>query len=148
MDTFEWTEETPVTANNMNEMENILNGNITSSIANQYNLISDSDAVKTGRQIDGKDEYVKRFHFTEINSVSTFSKNLGFTLNDVIITSYDAWAYTNSSNWMPMPMGDFSNATGYAIRFGLIDTSNTLQLNTINTNFSNAYINIYYIYRN
>lgn len=29
MDTFEWTEETPVTANNMNEMQNILNDNVT-----------------------------------------------------------------------------------------------------------------------
>lgn len=27
MDTFEWTEETPVTANNLNEMQNILGGN-------------------------------------------------------------------------------------------------------------------------
>lgn len=28
MDIFEWDEETPVTANNLNEMQNIINGNI------------------------------------------------------------------------------------------------------------------------
>ena len=28
MEIFEWTEETPVTANNLNEMQNIINGNI------------------------------------------------------------------------------------------------------------------------
>ena len=29
MDIFEWTEETPVTANNLNEMQNTINDNIT-----------------------------------------------------------------------------------------------------------------------
>ena len=32
MDIFEWTEEIPVTANNLNEMQNILNDNITEEI--------------------------------------------------------------------------------------------------------------------
>lgn len=148
MDTFEWTEETSVTANNMNEMENILNGNITSSIANQYNLITDGNAVKTGRQIDGKDEYVKRFHFTGINSVSAFTKSLGFTLSDVMITQTYGTAYSNSYNWFPIPMGDFLGGNNYAVRYNLIATNNVLQLNTANTNFSEADINIYYIYRN
>lgn len=31
MNTFEWTEETPVTAYNMNEMQNILNDNVTNN---------------------------------------------------------------------------------------------------------------------
>ena len=36
MDTFEWTEETPVTANNMNEMQNIINNNISGSLKWNY----------------------------------------------------------------------------------------------------------------
>lgn len=36
MDTFEWTEETPVTANNMNEMQNIINNNISQSLKWNY----------------------------------------------------------------------------------------------------------------
>ena len=148
MDTFVWTEETPVTANNLNEMQDILNDNISDSIANQYNLISDSDAVKTGRQIDGKDEYVKRFHFTGINSVAAFTKSLGFTLSDVIITESSGMAYSNSYNWFPIPMGDFSTTSNYAMRYSLISTNDILQLNTANANFTEAYINIYYISRN
>lgn len=114
----------------------------------EYDLTTDGDAVKTGRQIDGKDEYVKRFHFTGINSVSTFSKNLGFTLSDVMITQTYGTAYSNSYNWFPIPMGDFLGGNNYAVRYSLIATNNVLQLNTANTNFTDAYINIYYINRN
>ena len=32
MDIFEWNENIPVTANNLNEMQNIINDNITDSI--------------------------------------------------------------------------------------------------------------------
>lgn len=32
MDIFEWTEQIPVTANNLNEMQNIINDNITDTI--------------------------------------------------------------------------------------------------------------------
>lgn len=37
MDIFEWDEQTPVTANNMNEMQNILNDNIQNQYTTIYN---------------------------------------------------------------------------------------------------------------
>ena len=37
MNIFEWDEETPVTANNMNEMQNILNDNIKNQYTTIYN---------------------------------------------------------------------------------------------------------------
>ena len=39
MNTFEWNEETPVTANNLNEMQNIINDNITTTV-NDKNIIT------------------------------------------------------------------------------------------------------------
>lgn len=45
MNTFEWTEETPVTANNMNEMQNILNGNIVNAINEVFTIEKKGDFI-------------------------------------------------------------------------------------------------------
>lgn len=55
MNTFEWNEETPVTANNLNEMQNIINDNITTTV-NDKNIITvglstHSSGVTTGSTI-------------------------------------------------------------------------------------------------
>lgn len=39
MNTFEWTQETPVTANNLNEMQNIINQNISDEIDSKSKLL-------------------------------------------------------------------------------------------------------------
>lgn len=57
-------------------------------------------------------------------------------------------AYSNSYNWFPISMGDFNNATSYAGRYSLSATNDVLQLVTANGNFSEAYIEIYYVNKN
>ena len=39
MDIFEWTEQTPVTANNLNEMQNILNDNVTNNFQSKGTVL-------------------------------------------------------------------------------------------------------------
>lgn len=39
MDIFEWTEQTPVTANNLNEMQNILNDNVTNNFQSKETVL-------------------------------------------------------------------------------------------------------------
>lgn len=153
---------TPINDDNLNKIEHGIAANsnditlINAELANldtrldtfEYNLVSNGSAVKTGRQVEGKDEYVKRYHFTSINSTNTFTKNLGFILSSVIITKSYGMAYSNSHNWFPISMGDFNNVTNYAVRYSLYATDDVLQLITANGNFSEAYIEIYYINRN
>lgn len=86
MNTFEWEENIPVTANNLNEMQNILNNNITTSIENQYNLITDGSGIKTGRQIDGKDEYVVRVDGGNMPNNTTKTVTLPVSLINVTLT--------------------------------------------------------------
>lgn len=146
MDIFEWDENTPVTANNLNEMENTLNGNITTSLANQYNLVTDGNAVKTGRQIDGKDEWVKRFSFTTTGS-QDYTKPLGFTLSDVIVTEIKGTELSTANNWIDVSIGDFNNLTSQAQNIKLVNSNNTISL-TSNNNCKLTIVNVYYIYRN
>ena len=128
-----------------------INGiNITEEInkkANTYDLETDGAEELTGRKIDGQDEYVKRISFSSIDSVGTFSENLGFTLSDVLITKIDGIAISNSNNYFSLPMGDFNASVSWALRFQLTDSTNTIDVITENSNFANAWFNIYYIYK-
>jgi hypothetical protein len=146
MNTFEWDENTPVTANNLNETQNIINGNITTSLANQYNLVTDGNAVKTGRQIDGKDEWVKRFSFTTTGN-QDYTKPLGFTLSDVIVTEIKGTELSTANNWIDVSIGDFNNLTSQAQNIKLVNSNNTISL-TSNNNCKLTIVNVYFIYRN
>ena len=137
---------TPLSASNLNQMQTILNNNITTSIENQYNLVTDGNAVKTGRQIDGKDEWVKRFSFTTSGG-NTYTKSLGFVLNDVIITKLEGTELSNTNNWWDANIGDTQGSSSYAQNVRLMHDDSTIVL-TSNGNFSATYINVYYIYRN
>lgn len=56
--------ETPVSAENMNAMQEIIFNEID---VLSYNLISNADPIKTGRKINNKDEYVKRIEKVLVN---------------------------------------------------------------------------------
>ena len=123
-----------------------INGNkVNVKDLHKVSLETDGAATLTGRKIDGKDEYVKRISMTSIGSAGTHTENLGFTLSNVLITKIDGVVISNSSNWFALPMGDFNNATTWAIRYQLTDSTNTIDVTTANSNYTSAYFDIYYI---
>lgn len=66
MDIFEWEEDIPVTANNLNEMQNIINGNIVETCS--------TSEVKTNKVwIDNKPIYRKVFISTNSSREETIS---------------------------------------------------------------------------
>ena len=91
MDTFEWTEQTPVTANNLNEMQNIINNNIL-----EYEDHYSSDEIKTNKVwIDGKPIYRKVFDYGQLPNNSS----VGVTHNIPIDTPIECFGivYRTSS---------------------------------------------------
>ena len=115
------------------------------TLINQAMVTTDANEVATGRKIDDQDEYVKRYSFDSINSVGTYTADLGFTLADVTITKIDGVAYSNSNNWFPITIGDFNNQTTYAINVWARNSDNKLVLKTANQNFRKAFIEVSYI---
>lgn len=88
MDIFEWDEEIPVTANNMNEMQNIINNNIVT------NIITDGDEVKTNYKIDGKDVYAKRYTLPSLAANTKINHGLtNFELIDIDVMTYAGGTY-------------------------------------------------------
>lgn len=110
-----------------------------------YNLITNGDAVKTGRKIDGKLEYIKRFGFTGLNATpQTYSRKLGFELSDAIIVGFEGSSKSNSNNWFYFT-DTGATSTAWGLYFALYDTDNTIRITTMNQNMSEAYINVRYL---
>ena len=109
-----------------------------------YNLVTDGSAVKTGRKIDGKDEYIKRFSFKGLNQLSqTYTKSLGFNLSNAIITGFEGAAKSNAGNWFYFT--DSNSTASWGLYFALYETNSVIGLSTLNGNMLEAYVNIKYI---
>ena len=109
-----------------------------------YNIITNGEPVKTGRKVDGKDEYIQRFSFTGLNATpQIYSKTLGFILNNSIITGFEGASKSNTNNWFYFT--DSNSTAAWGLYFTLNSSDNTIKLTTLNSNMSEAYINIKYI---
>ena len=109
-----------------------------------YNLVTDGSAVKTGRKIDGKDEYIKRFSFKGLNQLSqTYTKSLGFNLSNAIITGFEGAAKSCLGNWFYFT--DSNSTVSWGLYFALYETNSVIGLSTLNGNMLEAYVNIKYI---
>lgn len=120
-------------------------GDVYLEIIDNINLVTGGDAIKTGNIIDGKEEYVKRFKFTSlnVNGTNTHLTSLGFDISQHIITDIRGTFYTNVGNYFGINSGINTQSTyDYLVNC----TSNSeLKITTYNQNFSEAYINVYYI---
>lgn len=76
-------------------------------ITSEYNLITDGSAVKTGRKIDGKDEYIKRITCSNLGANGVTKQYAsGIDVPNSIITKFDVFAVSNTNNWFPLPNYD------------------------------------------
>ena len=133
---------------NLSELQTSNKNNLVAAINEvnevKYNLITDGPAVKTGRKIDGKDEYIKRFHFSGLyKEAQTYSKALGFTLSNCIITGFEGATRSHSNNWFYFT--DSTSAATWGMYFLLDNSNNTLNLGTLSSNMEDAYVNIKYV---
>lgn len=120
------------------------NERVAGNFGASHNLVTDGDAVKTGRIIDGKEEYVKRYHVAINGTNGDITKALGFDLSKVTVTNIDGAFISNSDNIFAINSGVQSTiAYDYAVQCRASD--NMLLVRTYNGNFASANINIYYI---
>lgn len=74
MDTFEWTEQTPVTANNMNEMQNILNDNISEAMIDEYSTTEKVIGIWMGKTLYRKTIFLSSLPST--SGTTTYNHNI------------------------------------------------------------------------
>lgn len=113
----------------------------------RYNIITNGEPVKTGRKIDGKDEYVKSFSFERNSGTSDISKPLGFVLSEVFITKIEGTELSNTNNWWNVNLGtEGAGNYNYSQNLRLMN-NNTIVLSP-NINFQKTYVEVYYYYKN
>lgn len=74
----------------------------------KYNLITDGPAIKTGRKIDGKQEFVKRINFKKLPNASQKNIDLGLKLNRIKVVDVKAFPRTITGDINPLPFVSIS----------------------------------------
>lgn len=142
--------QTPTSAENFNKMQDgiyeDIDANKEAINTLSYNVVTNGDAVKTGRKIDGKDEYVKRFKINISNRQGTAP--LGFILSNVTIVEMKGIIYSDSNNVFNLDTNNFGLG-GSANCMTLLSGSNMLNVKCNSDYFNtNAVVMIYYINNN
>lgn len=101
MDIFEWDESIPVTANNLNEMQNIINNNISQEVLDVYSTSEQRIGTWVGKPLYRKLYYVSAF---PNNTTTSFAHNL-YNVNFVKI---DGIATDEATLWLNANVGSSS----------------------------------------
>ena len=107
-----------------------------------YNVETDGVAVKTGRRIDDKEEYVKRITCSNLGSSGQDRDYpTGIDVINSIITDMKILGHSSLNNWFPLPNNDNSNS-----KIALM-SNGSLRITFFNNNWQGetAYAEIYYI---
>jgi hypothetical protein len=118
--------------------------NLSESKTDKYNLITGGNAIKTGRKIDDKDEYVKRILCDNLGgNGEAKSYSTGINVANSIITDIKVMGVSGSNNWFPFPNNDAASS-----KISLTSGGN-LSITFYNSYWqgTTAYANIYYISR-
>lgn len=108
-------------------------------ITSEYNLITDGSPIKTGRKIDGKDEYVVKVNAG--SGPNNTNKQIQFNTSNMIITDYYVIGISNNNETIYAP----NSATGNNY-FNIFFSNNEINLST-NQDRSRftCYVYIFYI---
>lgn len=154
-------EANKLTASNLNEIKSVVNtnANLMGDLANlttsdntsivnainskitSYNIVANTP-VKTGKQIEGYDEYVVRINLGSLPNNASKDYPLGFSINQLINVEGSS-VRESDGNIFPLPF--VSNIASANISVLLANTS-TLRITTGNDRSNlTGYLNIYYI---
>lgn len=148
-----------IKADNLNEIKNVVNANndnvgdlanlkttdkssvvnAINEIAGQNNITTGSNSVKTGRKVDGKDEYIQKINVGPGPNNGSTSYN--YKTDDKIITNYYVLGISNNNEIIYVP-----NSSASGQYFNAFFTTNQLQLvSNIDRSRFTCYLYISYV---
>lgn len=112
------------------------------------NITTDGEAVRTGRTIDGKNEYIKRINILQFPNNDALEVNTGLNITEVNVTDISCLAFRSSDNtYIPIP---FISMAGSNIGLNTKVNNNILYLlieTTIDRTAFNGWATISYTYK-
>lgn len=113
----------------------------------KYNLKTNGSPVKTGRKVDGKDEYIKRISIAHFPNNDALEINTGLNVNEINITDIKCLGYRSTDRtYITVP---FISMAGSHIGLNTKVTNNILYLlieTTIDRSSFNGWAEIKFIY--
>lgn len=104
MNIFEWDEQTPVTANNLNEMQNILNDNISEEVLDVYSTTEQ----RIGTWTNGKPLYRKVITGTKVSGTE-LAITVDNNLDEIVMTYGGRLIRTDLNRGYAIPVYESSN---------------------------------------
>ena len=114
----------------------------------KVNITTDGNPVKTGRIIDGKEEYVKRYYIaTPVVPNPSYYVDSGLDINDINIIEIQGVIAGNTNNIFSVPNANYNGGYVY-VYYRASDNQIIMNCSTQNYQSSGAYINLYFTYKN
>lgn len=137
-------------ANNVGNLEN-LNTTDKSSLVNAinnlaYNLVTNGPAIKTGRQVDGKYEYVKRYKINIVAGTINGNVALGFNLASVTVSEMKGYIVYNNGNIYNLDTNNYRFPDDYTYMYLNSQESDIRIFCATPENYSYAVVEIYFVY--
>lgn len=127
----------------------ILNPKIPRYEILKYNLIDDANPIKTGRKVNGKDEYVIRCNIGTLPNNTTKNYTLPIKMSEVSPTKeLEIYGVSSAGELIPMPRYTGSSYINYYVTSDTSTNVSTLVI-VSNSDLSRftGYFNMYFIYQ-
>lgn len=146
----QYSGQTPLSAENMNAMQDGIYEDIDKNTASinalKYNLVTNGGAVKTGRAVDGKDEYVKRYKISIVAGTINGNAPLDFELSNVTISRMIGYIVYNNGNIYNLDTNNYRYPDDYTYMYINAEQQDIRIFCATPANYSYAVVEIYFVY--
>lgn len=137
-------------ANNIGDLEQ-LNTTDKSSIVESinelsYNLVTNGAEVKTGKKIDGKDEYVKRYKVDIVDDTINGNIALGFNLATVTVSEMKGYIVYDNGNIYNLDTNNYRYPVDDTLMYLNEQYSDIRIFCSTPEHYTHAVIDVYYTY--
>lgn len=132
------------------KLGNILNPKIPGYEILKYNLTDGANPIRTGRKVNGKDEYVIRCNIGVLPNNTTKNYTLPIKMSEIIPSKdLEIYALSSSGELIPMPRYTGSSYINYYVTSDTSTNVSTLVI-VSNSDLSRftGYFNMYFTYKN
>ena len=125
---------------------NIANPKIPRYEKLKYNLLTNGPSVKTGRLIDGKEEYVRRYKINIIAGTINGNVPLGFNVSSVTISEIKGYIVYNNGNIYNLDTNNYRYPNDYTYMYLNKENSDIRIFCNTPENYTYAIVDVYYTY--
>ena len=112
----------------------------------KYNLLTNGPSVKTGRLIDGKEEYVRRYKINIIAGTINGNVPLGFNVSSVTISEIKGYIVYNNGNIYNLDTNNYRYPNDYTYMYLNKEKSDIRVFCKTPENYTYAIVDVYYTY--